>query len=394
MLIFSKLCFILGLNKSLIKKIGGDVMKSAEIKDRIKIAMEIRDIKQSELVEKTGIDKGQLSSYISGRYKPKQINIQLIADALSVDEAWLMGYDVPMEGELSLEQIITNQIKKQGISLEEVAKKANVSYDWLKDIDSFSPSLEPPFGEPDLSSGKPLEWDDESYTYDSYGCISRVAKVIGLPPGMLRAALARQEIPLPEEHSHIPAREAFSSPYAEPTNTDKDGSIRPSPKEQDVIIKYRSLDTIGQNHVESVLDWETDRVQQIQRKDSRIYELETANNTIYPYLGKIACAGTGFYFDDIPTDTIEAPYVDGADFIIGVSGESMEPDYHDGEKLYVRKVEYLRHGDVGIFTIENECFLKELGENGLISRNKDYDDIPGDEKVRLVGKVIGKVDES
>ena len=28
--------------------------------------------------------------------------------------------------------------------------------------------------------------------------------------------------------------------------------------------------------------------------------------------GKIACAGTGFYFDDIPTDTIEAPYVEGA----------------------------------------------------------------------------------
>ena len=62
MLIFSKLCFILGLNNSLIN--GGDIMKNAEIKDRIKIAMEIRDIKQSELVEKTGIDKGQLSSYI------------------------------------------------------------------------------------------------------------------------------------------------------------------------------------------------------------------------------------------------------------------------------------------------------------------------------------------
>ena len=83
---------------------------------------------------------------------------------------------------------------------------------------------------------------------------------------------------------------------------------------------------------------------------------------------------------------------EGADFIIGVSGESMEPDYHDGEKLYVRKVEYLRNGDVGIFTIGNECFLKELGEDGLISRNKNYDDIPGDEKVRLIGKVIGKVE--
>ena len=72
-------------------------MEKAETKDRIKKAMEIREIKQVELVEKTGIDKGQLSSYLSGKYKPKQRNLNLIAQALSVDEAWLMGFDVPME---------------------------------------------------------------------------------------------------------------------------------------------------------------------------------------------------------------------------------------------------------------------------------------------------------
>ncbi len=73
-------------------------MKKSETKDRIKEALEIRNMKQSELVEKTGIDKGQMSSYISGKYKPKQKNLHLMARVLSVDEAWLMGYDVPMEG--------------------------------------------------------------------------------------------------------------------------------------------------------------------------------------------------------------------------------------------------------------------------------------------------------
>lgn len=72
-------------------------MKKAETKDRIKEAMEIREIKQAELVEKTGIDKGQMSSYLSGKYKPKQGNLERIAKALFVDEAWLMGFDVPME---------------------------------------------------------------------------------------------------------------------------------------------------------------------------------------------------------------------------------------------------------------------------------------------------------
>lgn len=158
--------------------------------------------------------------------------------------------------------------------------------------------------------------------------------------------------------------------------------------EMEKLVKpYRSLDPHGKDMVDTVLQKEVERMESPEKEPASD---PTAH--IYPYLGKIACAGTGFYFDDIPTDTIKAPYVEGADFIIGVSGESMEPDYHDGEKLYVRKVEYLRNGDVGIFTIGNECFLKELGEDGLISRNKNYDDIPGDEKVRLIGKVIGKVE--
>lgn len=64
---------------------------------RIQEVMELRGLKQTDLVEKTGISKGALSSYISGRYVPKQNNTFLIAKALNVNEAWLMGADVPME---------------------------------------------------------------------------------------------------------------------------------------------------------------------------------------------------------------------------------------------------------------------------------------------------------
>lgn len=65
--------------------------------ERLKEAMELRNIKQSELVEKTGINKGALSSYLAGRYSPKQGNLFLLAKALNVNEAWLMGADVPMD---------------------------------------------------------------------------------------------------------------------------------------------------------------------------------------------------------------------------------------------------------------------------------------------------------
>lgn len=80
--------------------------------ERIKEGMEIRDLKQADLVEKTGISKGALSSYISGRYVPKQNNIYLISKALDVNEAWLMGLDVPMERDDYEDQtIITMEAK-------------------------------------------------------------------------------------------------------------------------------------------------------------------------------------------------------------------------------------------------------------------------------------------
>ena len=72
-------------------------MNKVDIKERIKQGLEIREITQTQLATRANIDKGQLSSYISGKYKPRQNNIDALAAALNVNEAWLMGFDVPME---------------------------------------------------------------------------------------------------------------------------------------------------------------------------------------------------------------------------------------------------------------------------------------------------------
>ena len=71
------------------------MLKKVEIKDRIREAMESRGLTQSELSERAKIDKGQLSSYLSGKYKPRQKNIEALAHTLNVSEAWLMGYEDP-----------------------------------------------------------------------------------------------------------------------------------------------------------------------------------------------------------------------------------------------------------------------------------------------------------
>ena len=69
----------------------------AKIAERLKTALEIRDISQSELSRKTGIGKSSISTYLTGEYEPKQKNIYKMALALNVNEAWLMGAEVPME---------------------------------------------------------------------------------------------------------------------------------------------------------------------------------------------------------------------------------------------------------------------------------------------------------
>lgn len=179
------------------------------------------------------------------------------------------------------------------------------------------------------------------------------------------------------------------------------GSPSMSSSEVEHIKKYRSLDSYGQETVDTILEREITRVKELNQQRDRIKELENRpiiiekhDDTmmrIYTYLRKIACAGNGFYFDDIPTETIEAPYLEGAEFIVGVNGDSMEPTYKDGDLVYVEKRQIIETGEIGIFIVNNECFIKEAGEEGLISHNPKYPMIPGTENIQCIGKVLAKV---
>ena len=68
----------------------------APISVRLRIALDRSGKKQADLVRETGLDRGAISSYLSGKYEPKQRAIYALAMALDVNEAWLMGYDVDM----------------------------------------------------------------------------------------------------------------------------------------------------------------------------------------------------------------------------------------------------------------------------------------------------------
>ena len=73
-----------------------DFKRSSNTALRLSEALQLRGMKQSELVRASGIDSAAISRYLSGAYEPKSGAISKLAAALDVSEMWLWGYDVPM----------------------------------------------------------------------------------------------------------------------------------------------------------------------------------------------------------------------------------------------------------------------------------------------------------
>lgn len=92
--------------------------------ERIKKALYIKGMKQSDLCRLTKIPKSALSQYISGAFEPKQDRIYLMAQALNVNETWLMGLDVPME----------RQVKKDSPSEADLTEEEKVILDLFRRV--------------------------------------------------------------------------------------------------------------------------------------------------------------------------------------------------------------------------------------------------------------------
>lgn len=167
--------------------------------------------------------------------------------------------------------------------------------------------------------------------------------------------------------------------------------------EMEHIEKYRSLDASGKKHIDYELDRECARMAELNDKDNRIstLEKELIPKRILAYHGKIAAAGQSCGFNDIAAGTIECPLTEisqNADYAIGVNGDSMEPTYRDGDIVYVKKATHLDIGDIGIFQKDNGIYIKEVGENGLISHNQKYKPMVNGGAVICLGKVLGKLE--
>lgn len=84
-----------------------------------------------------------------------------------------------------------------------------------------------------------------------------------------------------------------------------------------------------------------------------------------------------------------------ADEIITVSGDSMEPTLHDGDDLFVEHTSVIEPGEIGIFTVGGDGYVKEYQPDGLHSHNPAYPVMKfcEDDHVRCVGRVLGVVEK-
>ena len=130
-----------------------------------------------------------------------------------------------------------------------------------------------------------------------------------------------------------------------------------------------------------------------------MYDIQSRNNieciTIKHSIYKVS-AGKGYSLDGEDWEEINVVRTsesEQADFAVTVDGDSMLPDYKDGDIVLVKQQDTIELGQIGIFTINNnQGFIKESGVNCLISHNPEYDDIIPTENdiIECNGLVLGK----
>lgn len=159
-------------------------------------------------------------------------------------------------------------------------------------------------------------------------------------------------------------------------------------KEQEHIKKYNSLDTYGKEVVDSVLEIEFKRCNEPKEEEKIIH---------LPKSVLKASAGSGNWLDEQQLESVlvvDTPQAKKANLIIEVDGDSMSPMYENGDNVFVRTQTDIEVGDIGIFIVDNNGYIKKLGKDRLISVNPEYDDIFPEEysDFRCVGKVLGKAE--
>ncbi|HDD6561857.1 TPA: helix-turn-helix transcriptional regulator [Staphylococcus aureus] len=146
----------------------------------------------------------------------------------------------------------------------------------------------------------------------------------------------------------------------------------------------------------NVLNYANSQLDEQNSKGDNIVDINSYKQDKTPVnVNGCVSAGVGERLHDetLFTEMVKAP-VPPHDLALKVNGDSMEPMFKDGEIIFVEKTHNIKNGQIGIFIIEEEAYVKKVFVEDdrltLVSLNKKYRDLHfyRNESVRLVGKVI------
>lgn len=163
-------------------------------------------------------------------------------------------------------------------------------------------------------------------------------------------------------------------------------------KEIDLLKNYRKLNNIGQHEVRKRAAElvEMPRYLKSEENAPSFYEVDCYDMP--------ASAGSGMYLSDVDKEVIrvrDSYEARRSDFVVPVSGDSMEPEFSDGDLVFIKSMPTVEVGEIGVFVVNGNAYIKKRGRDRLISLNRKRKDVvfeDGDTIVCL-GKVIGKAEQ-
>ncbi|HCY7454993.1 TPA: helix-turn-helix transcriptional regulator [Staphylococcus aureus] len=163
--------------------------------------------------------------------------------------------------------------------------------------------------------------------------------------------------------------------------------------DNDITSIYNKLTPPRQ---ENVLNYANEQLEEQNSKGDNVVDINSYKQEKNPVnVNGCVSAGVGERLHDetLFTEMVKGP-IPTHDLALKVNGDSMEPMFKDGEIIFVEKTHNIKNGQIGIFIIEEEAYVKKVFVEDdrltLVSLNKDYDDLHfyRNESVRLIGKVI------
>ena len=239
----------------------------------------------------------------------------------------------------------------------------------------------------------------------------RLSELTGIPLGTLSKILAGiSDSPKLANIVAIADALGCTLDYIVSGITENNNNYTLLPDEIELIEDIRALDAHSLELVKMVVTKELERGTQGAKERPTVVISKTEVSKKMGYMGSSSglsrrnvpvyqmpvSAGPGVYIDDSTTEEISIPDNDKTatcDFALRVSGNSMEPIYHNGDLILIEDCDSVEVGELGIFVLDGDGYFKKFGGDRLISLNPEYADIliRSFSEAVCCGRVIGKL---